>query len=368
MSAQDDSHLKRASDLHRRTLVIDTHCDTTQRLLDPNWDFAARHDAGHVDLPRLMEGGVDAAFFAVWAKGPTSLGEGPAAARRQIELIHELGEAFPERLAIVRTADEIRAAAAEGRFAILVAIEGGYLIDDSLDVLREFHRLGATYLTLTHAFHTNWADSSGIEKSLEPRHGGLSDFGKEVIHELNRLGVMVDVSHSSDQTVRDVLETSSAPVIATHSSCRTVAPHLRNLSDELMRAIAEAGGVIQINFAASFIDSTFPKIPWKDVQRWFDAGLQGGPLTDHVTPLSVLADHVEHAIRLVGPDHVGIGSDFDGVPQLPEDMEDCSKLPNLTAELLRRGLSEADLTPVLGANVLRVMDECRRIADDHDDT
>ena len=257
----------------------------------------------------------------------------------------------------------MRKARADGRIAILIAIEGGYLIENSLDVLREFHRDGAAYLTLTHAFHTSWADSSGVHTPLGPRHGGLTDFGWEVVRELNRLGMMVDVSHASDDTIRDAIETSIAPIVATHSSCRSVSPHVRNLSDEMMMAIAATGGLVQINFCAGFIDPDFPTPDADVLKQWVDnGGLYTGPITDHVTPLGLLADHFDHAIELIGPEHVGIGSDFDGVAQLPQGIEDCSKLPHLTAELLRRGHTEEDLTKVLGENVLRVMDACKQVA------
>ena len=353
----------RARRLHDHSVVIDTHCDTTQRLLDETWDITRRHDDGHVDLPRIREGGIDALFFAVYAPPATEPGAGIAAARRQIECVHRMIERHPRELAGARTAAQIRAAREAGRVIIVLAIEGGYLIEDSLDVLREYHAAGAAYLTLTHAFHTSWADSSGVHEALSPHHGGLTDFGRDVIRELNRLGMMVDVSHVSDDTVRDVLDTSTAPIIASHSSCRAVSPHCRNLSDELMQAIAATGGVIQINFAAAFIDPKHPPLDPVAIKRWW-ADLSGArkPVTDHVTPLSVLVDHFDHALQRVGPRHVGIGSDFDGVPSLPAGMTDCSRLPHLTAELLRRGYREEDLAPMLGENVLRVMEACRRAA------
>jgi MAF protein len=219
------------------------------------------------------------------------------------------------------------------------------------------------YLTLTHAFHTSWADSSGVHESLPPLHAGLTGFGREVVRELNRLGMMVDVSHVSDDTFWDVVEVSRAPVIASHSSCRAVSPHRRNLSDEMIKAIARSGGVVQINFAAAFVDPTFPPIDPGVMEYWSTrGGFEASPYAGHVTPLSILADHFDHAMALVGPDHVGIGTDFDGVSAVPQGMEDCSKLPYLTAELLRRGHREDDLAKVLGANFLRVLDTCQSMA------
>lgn len=362
MTIVDDEYLARARRLHQRAIVIDTHCDTTQRLMRPEWDIAGHHLDGHIDIPRAIEGGVDGLFFAIYARGPVEPGAGIAAVREQIDLIERMIGSHSGSLAPARTADEVRKAKSEGRIAVLIAIEGGYLIEDSLDFLGECRRRGATYLTPTHSFHTTWADSSGVHEPLAPRHGGLTPFGREVVLELNRLGMMVDVSHVSDGTFRDLVETSVAPVVATHSSCRAVSPHRRNLSDEMIRAVADSGGVVQINFGAAFIDPGFPTIDPKVVQEWYEKEYPKASFTEHVTPLSLLVDHFDHALKLVGPDHVGIGSDFDGVAAVPEGMEDCSKLVNLTAALLQRGYGEDDLIKVLGENVLRVMEVCDRVA------
>lgn len=351
--------------LHAKSVVLDSHCDTTMRLMKPDWDISALHDDGHVDIPRLHAGGISAVVLAVYAQGPLAREEGPRTARTQLETIDRMVKQNDRWLAAARNANEVHRAKAMGRIAIVIGIEGGYLIDDSIEVLREFHRRGAVYLTLTHAFHTAWADSSGVHESLLPLHGGLTDFGREVIRELNRLGLMVDVSHVSDDTFWDVIETATAPVIASHSSCRAVSPHRRNLSDEMIKAIAKTGGVVQINFAAAFVDPTFPPIDPGVLEFWSTrGGFKASPYARHVTPLSVLADHFDHAITLVGPDHVGIGSDFDGVGALPRGMEDCSKLPFLTAELLRRGHREDDLAKVLGNNFLRVLEKCQALAHD----
>jgi len=358
MTEFTNEQLERAVALHRRAIVIDTHCDTTQRLLDRHWDPSKRDPYGHVDLPRLREGGVDAVFFAVYAPAFDAPGEGMARATAQFDAIDAMVAAQPD-VAAARSAADVRAAKSHGRVAILPAVEGGHLIEDSLDVLHRYRKRGAAYLTLTHSFHTNWADSAGVRETLSPRHGGLTGFGKEVVRELNRIGMMVDVSHVSDQTVRDVLAVSSAPVIASHSSCRAVAPHRRNLPDDLIKAIADTGGVVQINFAMHFIDASAPPLGDDVLEKWLAAGgVLRAPVTDHVTPLAVLVDHFDHALRLVGPEHVGIGSDFDGVPALPDQMAHCGMLPNLTAALLARGHTEEELEPMLGANVLRVMDAC----------
>jgi len=363
MSQTTSKNLERAMALHQKAVVIDTHCDTTQRLVDAAWDIGLRDDAGHVDLPRLRDGGVDAMFFAVYAPPLEKPGDGARAVRAQVGHILRMVAQHSADMTLARTAADVRDARATGKVAILIAIEGGYLIEDSLDLLRSYRELGATYLTLTHSFHISWADSAGVHEDLPPRHGGLTDFGVDVVRELNRLGMMVDISHVSDDTFWQALETSAAPVIATHSSCRAVAPHRRNLSDEMIKAVAAQDGVVQINFAAAFIDPDAPPLDPEVLQRWLDGGgVVRERMTDHVTPLSVLVDHFDHALKLVGPRHVGIGTDFDGVPMLPGGMEHCGKLPSLTAGLLDRGYSEDELTPMLGDNVLRVMDACAKVA------
>lgn len=363
MNDTTNDYLQRAIALHREAVVIDTHCDTTQRLADPAWSITQRDQYGHVDLPRLREGGVDALFFAAYAPELEKPGDGIAAATTQIARIHDVAARHADQITLARSAFDVRVAKEAGKVALLVAVEGGHLIEDSIEVLGEYHDKGAMYLTLTHSFHTSWADSSGVRVDLAPRHGGLTDFGREVVRALNRLGMMVDVSHVSDATFRDVLETSSAPIIASHSSCRAVAPHRRNLSDEMIRAIAGTGGVVQINFALHFVDPAAPPLSDDAIRQWLDGGgVLREPLTDHVTPLSVLVDHFDHALQLVGPEHVGIGSDFDGVPALPTGMEHCGKLPHITAALLARGYTEAQLVPMLGENVLRVMDACAAAA------
>ncbi len=358
-----ESRLDQARELHRRAIVIDTHVDTTQRLADDGWDFTSRHDGGHVDLPRMKEGLMDAMFFAVYAAGPVVKGEGIRAAREQIKNIQAMATKYPDDVVVAITADDVRQAKADGKIAVIIAIEGGYLIEDSLDILNEYRAAGAAYMTLTHSFHTTWADSAGVHTDLEPRHNGLTNFGREVVAEMNRIGMMVDISHVSDKTFWDVLDITNAPPIATHSSCRAVSPHRRNLTDEMMKAIADRDGVVQINFAAGFIDPDYPPIDPAKVKAFFEQGCPAGvQLSDHVTPLSILVDHFDHALKFIGADHVGIGTDFDGIPALPDDMHDCSYLPNLTALLLDKGYSEDELEKVLGNNALRVMDACQSAA------
>ncbi len=343
------------------SIVFDAHIDTTQRLLNGSWNLADRHKEGHVDLPRLREGGVTAAVLAVYAGGPLAPGEGVAAAKRQLAVLHDTARRHSDTIALTRTADEIRSAKRSGKIAMLIGIEGGYLIEDSLDNLREYHGAGAIYMTLTHAFSTNWADSSGVHEDAAPLHGGLTGFGREVIREMNRLGIIVDISHVSDAAFWQVIETTTVPVIASHSSCRAVCNHRRNLSDEMIRAIAETGGIVHINFAAAFVDPDFPEVTPEMIACWDpkDSAVHR-VLAGHATPLERLVDHFDHAMQLVGPKHVGIGSDFDGTLAVPVDMHDCSQLPNLTAALVDRGYAESDLRRVLGENMLRVLDACLR--------
>jgi len=263
----------------------------------------------------------------------------------------------------------------------LMGIEGGHIIEDSLPALRSFHRLGVRYMTLTHSFHTNWADSSGTNSTPDPVHGGLTSFGEEIVEEMNRLGMMVDISHVSDETFWDVIKVTRAPVIASHSSARAVADHPRNMTDEMLRALGENGGVVMINFYSGYIDTELV-VPIRSLFERLMPALKemrekfaGDPIgrgrafrdllaTEEVprTSLGVLLDHFDHAIRVAGADHVGLGADWDGVASMPIDMEDVSQLPNLTRGLLERGHSPETVRKVLGENLLRVMAEVEQVA------
>jgi membrane dipeptidase len=363
----------RARDLHFRSIVIDTHVDTTQRLFESEFDLAARHADGAVDIPRLREGGISAIFFAVWVPGTVTGAEAVGRAFKQIDAIEREIERHAKDLAPARTADDIRRAHAHGRIAILIGIEGGHMIDSSLDVLRQFASRGAVYMTLTHMRNTEWADAS----TDTSRHNGLSDFGKQAIAEMNRLGMLVDVSHVSDKTLLDVLEISEAPVFASHSSCRALCASPRNLSDHLIRAIAAKDGLIDVNFHVGFLSQEFvdyeaahPEVgkeaeaeakrrsgengarelvEWDRIVREF-AGDGKLPRVEW----SRIIDHVKRAVEIAGIDHVGIGSDFDGAC-MPFGMEDASKFPSLTESLLHEGFDETDIQKILGENLLRLM-------------
>ncbi len=397
-ATQDEAALlKRAQKLHREAIVIDTHNDVTSELLDNGFDLA---DSGvkadgtlrtHTDIKRLRAGGLDAQFFAVYVdkdlvnKTPA---QGGGAARRTLDMIgvvYEQVARHPETFEMAFTAADVRRIVKRGKIASLMGIEGGHAIEDSLYALRMYHQLGIRYMTLTHTNTNDWADSEADLKNPNVKHhNGLNEFGKAVITEMNRLGMMVDISHVSDKTMADVLAVTKAPIIASHSSARAIANHTRNVNDETLRGIAKNGGVVMVNFYDGFIDPrkaeltlasrakteelkllyppTYPNAAAKvndELRAWRAAQ----PKFDK-TPLSVLMDHFIHIIKTAGIDHVGIGADLDGVPidGVPVGMEDVSKYPVITLELLRRGYSDSDVKKLLGENILRVMSECERVA------
>jgi len=368
--------LARARAIHRRAIVIDTHADTAQRLLDENLDLSGRDAEGHLDIPRMREGGLDAQFFSIWVDSK----QGPHYLRRAIALIDAvLGqvERHPRDLELARTAADIRRIARAGRIAVLLGVEGGHIIEETPRVVDVLYRLGARYMTLTWSNSVSWAGSSGDEG----KNRGLNEMGREIVRRMNRLGMMVDVSHVSDRTFYDVLDTTRAPVIASHSSARTLAHQPRNMTDDMLRALARNGGVVQINFYSAFLDNRYASEWTKTkkerderrkvlVERW-----RGDPARlarekrrldleyDAIMPrpsLEAIADHIDHAVKVAGVEHVGLGSDFDGA-LMPRGMEDVSRLPHLTAELLRRGHREADLRKILGENLLRVMEQVEKV-------
>ena len=375
------------SALHADAIVIDGHSDTTPWLEDPSWRFTDRHEEGHQDLPRMREGGLDAQFFSIYLGETEGRGRAVREAIERIDAVHELVRRHPGELGLATTAAGLRRIVGEGRVACLMGVEGGHIIEDSLPVLRSFHRLGVRYMTLTHSFHTSWADSSGTNETPPPLHRGLTPFGEEVVAEMNRLGMMVDVSHVSDETFWHVLRVTSAPVIASHSSVRAVADHPRNLDDAMLRALASNGGVVMINFYSGYVDAALveplralfvgllPRITELRERAADDpVALRRGyrALLREVevprTSLDVLLDHFDHAIRVAGADHVGLGADWDGVASMPEGLEDVSRLPALTRGLLHRGHAPGVVRKVLGENVLRVMEaveaEAQRRADE----
>ena len=327
--------------IHRSALLIDTHNDVTSRTVD-GFDIGSRAKAGHTDIARLREGGVGAVFFAVYVAAEYV--NGNRSAHRALDMIdtvrHDIVDAHPNDFLFARTADEIEAARRQGKIAALMGIEGGHAIEDSLRLLRDYYRLGVRYMTLTHTNDNSWAGSSGPTGSPEkqPPERGLTDFGRQVVREMNRLGMLVDVSHVSDKTFWDALQTSSAPVFASHSSCRALCDVRRNMTDEMIAALAKKGGVIQINFYCNFLTKNKP------------------------ARLADVVAHIDHAVKVGGVDHVGIGSDFDGIPCAPEGLEDVSKFPSLTRALLEKGYSAEDIRKIYGANLLRVLRAAERAA------
>ena len=370
----DEVVAARARDLHARAIVVDTHDDTTQRLLsEPAFDLGARNSTGSIDISRMRQGGLDALFLSIYMPGDVT---GPLAVKRalqQIDKVREAVRAHPRELMLATSVADIRRAVAERKIAALMGMEGGHMIDADLGMLRTYAALGVRYMTLTHSRNTTWADSSGDTAA----HNGLTPFGKDVVRELNRLGVMVDVSHVSDKTFYDTLEVTTAPVIASHSSCRAISNSPRNMTDDMLRALAKNGGVVMINYHVQFLSEAFRTAkPPAGVQAQLDgAAKQCGKdeaclmldwsriyheaMSNRQMPSVTwveIVDHIEHAVKVAGIDHVGLGSDFDGAI-MPLGMEDASKLPKITGELLKRGYSERDVTKILGGNLLRVMEQ-----------
>jgi membrane dipeptidase len=379
-SVRGDDVAARARKLHFSSIVVDTHDDTTQRFLDGDFDLAPRNASGSIDIPRMKEGGLGAIFFSIWMPSKIT---GPDAVQRaliQIEDVRAQVRKHSADLMLATTAAEIRQARKQNKIAVLMGVEGGHMINSSLDILDQFASLGVRYMTLTHSGNSEWADSS----TDKPVHNGLTAFGKDVVREMNRLGMMVDISHVSDKTFRDVLEVSKAPVIASHSSCRAICDAPRNMTDDMMRALAAKNGVVQINYHVGFLSQEFrdaekadPKINEAIAvevhQRCGDKEgcqlIEGDKITREYVEQGKLPrvdwtkiiEHIEHAVKVAGVDHVGLGSDFDGA-NMPFGMEDVSKLPKITEALLRKGYAEGDVKKILGENTLRVMTDVERVS------
>ena len=383
-SASADDIAVRARKLHFSSIVLDTHDDTTQRFFSKTYDLGKRNPDGNIDIPRMREGGMNAIFFSIWIDGRIM---GPPAVQKaldQIDAVHENVRRYSNDLVFCRTAADVRRAHQQGKIAVLMGVEGGHMIGNDIRIVRVFAHLGVRYMTLAHFYDDEWADSS----TDKPKHNGLTDFGKQVVREMNRQGVMVDISHVSDKTFYDALAVSKAPLIASHSSCRALCNHVRDMSDDMIKALAAKGGVIQINYEKSFLDQAY-----KDAyDRLTNGAGVVGSLSDavkkcgddpecamraqaaiekqwtaegklpHVSWERII-DHIDHVVKLVGPDHVGLGSDFDGA-SMPDGMEDCSHLPQITEALMRKGYSDDDIRKILGGNLLRVMEANERVSRD----
>jgi membrane dipeptidase len=353
--------------VHRSAILIDTHNDVPMKVLR-GYDIATPSPGGSTDLNRLKAGNVGATFFAAYVPAREAAKPGAASAycRRVISAIRDgIVAKHPREFSLATTADEIVSARNQGKIAALIGIEGGHAIEDSLERLREFHKLGARYMTLTHSNTNNWADSSGGK----PRHGGLNGLGRKVVAEMNRLGMIVDVSHVSDDTFWDVMEVSTAPVFASHSSCRALTKAKRNMTDDMIRAMGKKGGVIQINFACDYLNEAARlDRPAEKSKLWrkFGNDLDGMRAVSEKTfkraTLGDVVAHIDHAVKVAGVDHVGIGSDFDGIDCTPVGLEDVGKYRNLTKALLERGYSSADVQKILGGNTLRLMRAVEAVA------
>ena len=377
---RDERLWQRALQIHRRAIVIDTHNDVTTGMTNDDFDLSGAPPAPYrTNIARMKQGGLTGEFFSLYIK-PHYVQNGGSARRTldMIDSVYRAVERHPRDLMIATSVADIRRAKRLGKVAALMGIEGGHAIEDSLPALREFYRLGVRYMTLTWNNTNNWADAGRGEK----KHNGLSEFGKEVVREMNRLGMLIDVSHVSDKTMSDALDISKAPVIASHSSARALSDVSRNIPDDLLKRIARNGGVVHVNFYTAFVDvkTVRPQSDERDArlkaqqdainerykndpERRSDESFKleaAHPLPP--LPLSRLIDHIDHIVKVAGVDHVGIGADFDGATDMPEGAEDVSMLPNITYELLKRGYSERDIRKILGENFLRAFAEAERVA------
>lgn len=372
----------KAKKLHFSSIIIDTHDDTTQRLLDPHFDISVPHTDGNIDVPRMRDGGLTAIFFSIWIDGKIM---GPEAVKRaldQIDAVRETVRKRPDEIILATTSEDIREAKKQKKIAALMGVEGGHMMGNDLAVLRTFAALGVRYMTLTHMVNNEWADSS----TDKPAHNGLTDFGKDVVREMNRLGMIVDISHVSDKTFYDVLETSKAPVFASHSSCRALCNSPRNMTDDMIRDLAKHGGVIQINYHVGFLSQQYRDFEGSHLEIVKEiteevkkrcgtdeacAGVAGDQVVRDFmkegklpkVDWTAIVDHIDHAVKIAGADHVGLGSDFDGAV-MPIGMEDVTHLPQITDALLKKGYSESDIRKILGENTLRVLSEVQKVSRD----
>jgi membrane dipeptidase len=380
------SHEARA--IHQSAIIIDTHADTTQRLLDESFDLASVTPVseGHLDLEKARAGNLAAEFFSIWVD-PQKIPREQYAHRTLalIDSVYRQAEKHPDRIAMVFSVDDIMKVHQAGKFAALMGIEGGHSIENDLGLLRDFYRLGVRYMTLTWSNTNEWADSSGdIDKKDVRHHNGLTSFGKQVVLEMNRLGMMVDISHVSDKTFWDVIASTAAPVIASHSSARALDSHARNMTDDMLKTVGKNGGVVMVNYFSAFIDENYRKAyaAQKDErdaaikavdERYKDADA-GTRYRMHTRaekewadkiprpPFRSLIDHIDHIAKTAGIDHVGLGSDFDGVSSLPQEIDSTADLPKITQALLERGYNREQIHKILGGNILRVFAEVERVS------
>jgi membrane dipeptidase len=375
--------------IHQSALIVDTHADTPQRFLDENFDLGQNTPVteGHIDLDKIRQGNLGAEFFSIWVE-PEFKGHYSQRAMDLIDSVYQQAARHPDKMTMAFSADDIARAHDQHKFAALMGIEGGHAIENDMRLLRDFYRVGVRYMTLTWSNTNEWADSSGdIQDPNVKHHNGMTDFGKDVVREMNRLGMIVDISHVSDATFYQALLISQAPVIASHSSSRELTNQPRNMTDDMLRAMTNNGGVVMVNFYSAFIDENYRKAssdPAKIKQRDAEvdaykkahAHPDGSPVTYDETaaiekkwatqfprpPLKSLIDHIDHVAKVAGTDHVGLGSDFDGVTSLPEDIDSAANLPKITQALYQRGYTREQILKILGGNFMRVMREVEATA------
>ena len=356
LSAQDFTSRARA--IHKQTPVIDGHNDYPWALrdLDPGKDFSKADISKPTpklmtDIPRLRQGGLSGQFWSVYTPSTMMGKEATRVTLEQIDTVHRMTKRWPETFQMAHTAAEVEQAIKAGKIASMIGMEGGHSIDDSLGTLRMFYALGARYMTLTHNGNLRWADAAADK----PAVGGLSKFGEEVVREMNRLGMLVDLSHVSPDTMADALRVTEAPVIFSHSSARAICNVPRNVPDNILQLVAKNGGIVMVTFVPGFISQAVADFDAKpEAER---KGQTAPPAT-----LAQVADHIDHIRKVAGIDHIGLGGDFDGITQTIVGLEDVSKYPDLTAELLKRGYKDDDVKKILGLNVLRVMRQAEKVA------
>jgi len=369
--------------IHDSAIIVDTHADTPQYLVDEKLDLAADSHAS-VTIPKAKAGNLGAEFFSIWVEPEKNKGAYPKRTLQLIDAVDEQVRLHPKDLMKATSVKDIYTAHREHKLAVLMGIEGGHSIDDDMGLLRDYYRLGVRYMTLTWSNTNNWADSSGdiTDKKIE-HHDGMTDFGKDVVREMNRIGMMVDISHVSDRTFFQALIVSRAPVIASHSSSRALTNVPRNMTDDMLRALTRNGGVAMVNFNCGFVSNQYnidekkveaedhsvedlkkqmaepgSKITTSDVEKAEIARAAKVPRP----PLSALIDHIDHIAKVAGIDHVGLGSDFDGVSCTPQGIDSAADLPKITQALYERGYNAEQIKKVLGGNLLRVFSEVEKTA------
>jgi membrane dipeptidase len=387
--AQNPTNISaKARAIHESAIVVDTHADTPQRFLDDNFDIGNSDpkDIGHMSLEKARAGNLGAEFFSIWVDPETNQGHYAKHTLELIDTVYEQAARHPDRMMMAFSVADIDRAHKQKKLAALMGIEGGHSIENNLGVLRDFYRLGVRYMTLSWSNTNEWADSSGdMDKPQTQHHNGLTDFGKQVVLEMNRLGMMVDISHVADKTFWDSIAVTKAPVIASHSSARALCNAPRNMTDDMLQAVAKNGGVVDVNFYSGFDDQSYwdaNKAQEKErdaaVKEHLDKLKAEGKTPSYMDeeriqrqwmariprpPFKALIDQIDHIAKVAGVDHVGLGSDFDGVSgQTPEGMDSAADLPKITQGLLDRGYGTADIHKILGGNVLRVFAEVERVS------